>query len=96
MKKPIDHFFRIATCEGMPMTTVDTTLGFSGIIEFSEDHYIDCEITADDNIVHDSYLDKNHEYMYEAFVDYVQQQITDQAQFSANIIATEKNLWKSW
>lgn len=98
MKKTsvIDNFFKVATCEGIPMTAFDTTNGFSGVIEFSEDHWIDCEITIDDNVVNDSYIDRKHEYMYDAFVEYVQQQMTDHAKFSGNIIATEKSLWKSW
>lgn len=51
--------------------------GFNGTIYFGSDNYIEVCIKIDDVTIHDSYLDRNQEYMYDAFVEYVQQEMRD-------------------
>lgn len=66
--------------------------GFNGTIYFGSDNYIEVCIKIDDVIVHDSYLDREQEYMYDAFVEYVQQEMRDAESTSRDIEETNQSL----
>lgn len=70
----------------------DLKNGFSGFIYFSDEHWIECEINEDGLTTYDSYLDKNHEYMIDAFADYVQGIVRDNKQYIKDIEDTESSL----
>lgn len=76
MKNHLNNFFKKATQEfGESFEGLDIRDGFQGLIYFSEEHWIDCNITADEVKIYDSYLDAGHEYMFDAFAEYVQVQM---------------------
>jgi hypothetical protein len=77
MKDYLNNFFNKATDEDGNKISRVREDGFAGEIWFTEDNYIDVTIKIDDVTVHDSYLDSNQEYMYDAFVEYVQQEMRD-------------------
>ena len=66
--------------------------GFNGTIYFGSDNYIEICIKIDDVTVHESYLDRNQEYMYDAFVEYVQQEMRDAESTSRDIEETNQSL----
>ena len=70
-------FLKAKNEDGFFITRSGLENGFAGEIWFTEDNFIDVTIKIDDVIVHDSYLDRNQEYMYDAFVEYVQQEMRD-------------------
>lgn len=74
----LTKFFTQAVDEdGNLIVSRDVTDGFAGIIYFSEDHWIDCQISIDESIIYENYLDSKQEYMYDAFVEYVQQEMKE-------------------
>lgn len=93
MKNPLTSFFKKATQEfGESFEGLDIRKGFSGLIYFSEEHWIDCQITIDEVKIYDSYLDANHEYMFDAFAEYVQEQMKKHSDFCKDIEDTEQSL----
>lgn len=76
MKNHLKNFWNRATLEdGASLEGRDFSDGYAGLIYFSEDHWIDCSITIDEVKIYDSYLDANHEYMFDAFTEFVQAEI---------------------
>lgn len=93
MKNYLNNFFKIATQEfGESFEGLDIRDGFAGLIYFSEEHWIDCQITIDEVVIYDSFTDKNHEYMFDAFAEYVQEQIKKHADFCKDIEDTNQSL----
>jgi hypothetical protein len=78
MKNPLKSFFKKAIQEfGESFEGLDVRDGFAGLIYLSEEHWIDCQISIDEVKIYDSYLDSNHEYMFDAFAEYVQQEMKE-------------------
>lgn len=96
MKNALDHFFKKAKHDnwedGGSFIGHDIIDGFAGIIYFSEDHWIYCQISIDEVKIYDSYLDANHDYMFDAFADYVQQEMKEYAVYCKDIEETNNSL----
>lgn len=96
MKNALDHFLKKAKHDnwedGGSFIGYDITDGFAGFIYFSEEHFVECDITMEDVKIYDSYLDKNHEYMFDTFTEYVQEQMKKYADYCKDIEDTEQSL----
>lgn len=81
MKNHLKNFWKKTKTDswedGASLEGRDFSDGFAGLIYFSEDHWIDCLITIDEVKIYDSYLDANHEYMFDAFAEFVQQEMKE-------------------
>jgi len=85
-------FLKAKNEDGIIITRLGLEDGFAGVIWFTEDNFIDVTIKIDDVIVHDSYLDREQEYMYDAFVEYVQQEIRDSKSTNDDLEETNQSL----
>ncbi|MDP9954749.1 hypothetical protein J2X97_000386 [Epilithonimonas hungarica] len=96
MNNYLGNFFKRAKAEswedGVSFETIDLRDGFSGFIFFSEDHFIECQIKTDEVTVYDSFTDKNHEYMFDAFAEYVKKEIMDSESTYQDIEETNHSL----
>ncbi len=93
MKNHLKNFWSRATLEdGGTLEGRDFSNGFAGVIYFSEDHWIDFSITIDEVKIYDSYLDANHEYMFDAFAEFVQQEMKEHAEYCKDIEETNQSL----
>lgn len=96
MKNHLKNFWKKAKHDGWEdgesLEGLEVTDGFAGIIYFSEDHWIECQISIDEVKIYDSYLDANHEYMFDAFAEYVQQEMKEYAEYCKDIEDTNHSL----
>lgn len=93
MMNHLTKFFKKAKDEdGNGFVFSEVQDGFNGTIHFGTDNYIEVCIKIDDVTVHDSYLDREQEYMYDAFVEYVQQEMRDAEITSRDIEETNYSL----
>lgn len=91
--KPLTNFFKKATQEdGRSFEGKDLRDGFAGLIYFSEDHWIDCRIIEDEVVIYDSFTDKNHEYMFDVFAEFVQSEMRKANEYYQDQISTERSL----
>ena len=93
MKKYLAKFFLKAKDEnGNIINLSNIEDGFAGFIYFTEENFIDCTIKIDDVIVFDSYLDREQEYMFDAFSEYVQNEMREHKAYCQDIEDTNQSL----
>ncbi|WP_379963931.1 hypothetical protein [Epilithonimonas sp. UC225_85] len=93
MKKYLAKFFLKAKDEdGNIINLSNIEDGFAGFIYFTEENFIDCTIKIDDVIVFESYLDREQEYMFDAFSEFVQSKMRDSQSTYNDIQETNQSL----